>query len=477
MDNYSDKPQHECGVFGISSRMPNEAARQTFFGLFALQHRGQEAAGIAVSDGERMALHKGQGLVNQVFSEDVISQLEGKLAIGHTRYSTTGSSSLENVQPMQFNTKHGPVALAHNGNLVNAAELRKELLDQGMGLVSSTDTEVMLAMLARAKGAGFIKKISNCMPKWIGAYSIVILTLDGIFAARDPWGLRPLTIGSLSQGGYAVASETGALQVIGCHSIREVNPGEVIDLHNSALIVNQALPVKQPQAKCTFEHIYFSRPDSIWDGKVVHQVRRRLGEQVAKEFPIEADVVVPVPDSSIPAALGYAVESQIPYDIGLLKNRYIGRTFIQPSESSRKKGVDMKYSPIDQVLSGQRVILIDDSIVRGTTAKRLVKLIREAGAKEVHFCITCPPIIAPCFMGVDMSTPEELIASNFGIEEIKELLGADSLNYISLEGMMTAINSIEGYCNACFTGTYPFEVNQSNTKYQFESSKNTDGQC
>jgi amidophosphoribosyltransferase len=468
MNNFSDKPKDECGVFGISSINQDEAARQTFFGLFALQHRGQEATGIAVSDGKRMALHKGQGLVNQVFTEETISRLEGRLAIGHTRYSTTGSSSLENVQPMQFNTKHGPVALAHNGNLVNAGELREELLDQGMGLVSSSDTEVMLAMLARAEGAGFIEKVSNCMPRWIGAFSIVILTLDGLFAARDPWGLRPLTIGSLPQGGYAVASETGALQVIGCHSIREVKPGEVIDLHNSALIVNQAIQPHQQSAKCTFEHIYFSRPDSIWDGKVVHQVRRKLGRQNAKEFPIDADVVVPVPDSSIPAALGYAAESKIPFDIGLLKNRYIGRTFIQPSESSRKKGVDMKYSPIDKVLNGKRVVLIDDSIVRGTTAKRLVDLLRQAGAKEVHFCITCPPIIAPCFMGVDMSTYEELIAANYNISEIQELLGVDSLNYISLSGMMKAIGSVDGYCNACFTGKYPFDISGSITKDQFE---------
>lgn len=470
MSSLTDKPKHECGVFGISTQNGSEAASQTFFGLFALQHRGQEGAGIAVSDGERMALYKGQGLVNQVFSEEKIASLSGTLAIGHTRYSTTGSSSPENVQPLQINTKYGPVALAHNGNLINAAELRKSLLDEGIGLVSSTDTEVMLAMLARENGSSWMARISSAMQSWEGAYSIVVLTVDGVYAARDPWGLRPLTLGSLPAAGHAVASESGALQMIGCHSIREVKPGEVVALHNAALIINQALPPAAPQSKCTFEQIYFSRPDSIWDGKVVHKVRQALGRQLAREYPIQADVVVPVPDSSIPAALGYSVESGLPFDIGLLKNRYIARTFIQPSEISRKQGVTMKYSPIDAVLQGKRVLLIDDSIVRGTTSKRLVDMVKQAGACQIHLCITCPPIIAPCYMGVDMSTHEELIAYNYKVSEMAELLGADSLNYLSLDGMMQAIGETDGYCNACFTGRYPFEIKQPAWKNQFEGN-------
>jgi amidophosphoribosyltransferase len=470
MPSTSDKPKHECGVFGISTRNGYEAARHTFFGLFALQHRGQEGAGIAVSDGQRMAMHKGQGLVNQIFSEEQIAALPGNLAIGHNRYSTTGSSSLENVQPLQLNTKFGPIALAHNGNLINAPSLRSSLMDDGVGLVSSTDTEVMLAMLARAGGDEWMDRISETMAHWQGAYSIVILTVDGVYAARDPWGLRPLTVGTLPDGGHAVASESGALSMIGCTSIREIKPGEVVVLHESALIVNQALPPITPQAKCTFEHIYFSRPDSVWDGKVVHQVRQRLGAQLAAEYPIEADVIVPVPDSSIPAALGFAEASGINYDIGLLKNRYIARTFIEPSAPSRKKGVSMKYSPIDAVLEEKRVILIDDSIVRGTTSKRLVEMVKKAGAREVHLCITCPPIIAPCYMGVDMSTYEELIAHNYKVEEISRILGADSLNYLSLGGMMSAIGETSGYCNACYTGAYPFEINRPVTKNQFEGS-------
>lgn len=463
----SDKPKHECGVFGIDT--PNaEAARQAFFGIFALQHRGQESAGIGVSDGQQMRLHKDLGLVNQVFNEDAIKNLSGNLAIGHTRYSTTGSSTFRNAQPLQINTRYGPVAIAHNGNLINAAALRKELLEHGLGLSSSSDTEVMLMMLAGENGADWMERIANSMSRWQGAFSIVVLTIDGVFAARDPWGLRPLTVGSLPGGGHAAASETGALSVIGCRSIREVKPGEVIALRHEALIVKQALPSITPGAKCSFEHIYFSRPDSILDGKVVHEVRQNLGRQLAREVNIEADVVVPVPDSSIPSALSYAEESGIPYNVGLLKNRYIGRTFIEPSEDMRKQGVYMKYSPIESVLAGKRVVLVDDSIVRGTTSAHLIALVKNAGAKEVHFIITCPPIIAPCFMGVDMSTYQELIAHKMRVAEIAEKLNVNSLYFISLEGMMKAFGAEDGYCNACFTGNYPFQVETVIAKNQFE---------
>ena len=464
----SDKPRDECGVFGISTKH-QESARITFFGIFALQHRGQEAAGIAVSDGEKMHLHKGQGLVSQVFTEEKMATLTGHLSIGHTRYSTTGSSHLRNVQPMLLDTRYGPVAVAHNGNLVNAVELRNDLFEQGVGFVSSSDTEVILTMLAAAKGETWLDRIANTMPKWIGAYSLLILTIDGVYAARDPWGMRPLTIGRLPAGGYAVASETGALETIGCDSVREVKPGEVIALHNQALIVRQAIPPAERQARCTFEHIYFSRPDSIWDGKVVHDVRMRLGRKLFQEKNTEGDVVIPVPDSSIPATLGYSEESGIPYNVGLLKNRYIGRTFIQPSQEMRVQDIKLKFNPIPSVLDGKRVIVIDDSIVRGSTSRWLVDIIRRAGAKEVHFRVTCPPIKHPCFMGVDMPTYEEIIAHNKTIGEIEEFIQADSLYYISLEGMMEAVGADEGYCNACFTGDYPFEIRSGVNKLCLES--------
>ena len=465
--NYSDKPQHECGVFGITTIKP-DAARQAFFGVFSLQHRGQESAGIAASDGTQMKLHKDLGLVNQVFDEEIIGELHGNMAIGHNRYSTTGSPSINNAQPFQINTRYGPLAIAHNGNLVNAIELRNELLEDGIGLISSSDSEIMLMMLARDRGENWLDRIANCMTKWRGAFSIAVLTMDGVYAARDPWGLRPLTVGSHPDGGHAVASETGALAVIGCSAIREVKPGEIIALKHEALIVKQAMPAIEPQAKCSFEHIYFSRPDSIMDGKLVHDVRENLGRQLAKEVDIEADVVVPVPDSSIPAALAFAKESNIPYNIGLLKNRYIGRTFIQPSKEMREQGVNMKYSPITSVIEGKRVILVDDSIVRGTTSLHLINLVKNAGAKKVHLIITCPPIIAPCYMGVDMSTTEELIAYNHTIEETAYQINADSLHYISIEGMMKAFGAEGGYCNACFTREYPFDIKAASNKFEFE---------
>jgi amidophosphoribosyltransferase len=467
-DFNTDSPREECGVFGISTP-DQEAARPTYFGMFALQHRGQEAAGIAVMDGANVNLHKGLGLVSHIFTEENISNLQGHLAIGHTRYSTKGSSNLSNAQPMLVETQHGPVAVAHNGNLVNAAELRAELLGHGLGLTSSSDTEVIILMLAGADGGTWPDRIAACMPRWRGAYSLVILTRDGVYAVRDPWGLRPLTLGALPNGGHAVASETGALESIGCVAIREVKPGEIVALQSAALVVRQALSPVTPLSLCTFEHIYFSRPDSIWDGRVVHDVRQRLGRELARESPVEADTVIPVPDTSIPAALGYAEESGIPYKTGLIKNSYIGRTFIQPTQNMRDQDVYLKFNPLSSVLRDKRIIMIDDSIVRGTTARRLVSMLHEAGAKEVHLRITCPPIKHPCFMGVDMSSYEELVAHRLTIPEIRDQLGADSLHYLSLEGMMSAIRSSTGYCNACFTGDYPFPVQSKVNKHEFEA--------
>jgi amidophosphoribosyltransferase len=464
-----DSPKEECGVIGVFA--PNEdVARMAFFGLFALQHRGQEAAGIAVADGKTMSLHKNVGLVSQVFGPNTLDGLKGHYAIGHTRYSTTGSSLARNVQPFMIETIYGPLALGHNGNLVNSAELRQRLLKDGVGLSSSSDTEVMTMMLARAKDETWSERIRSCMKEWVGAYSLVILTRDCVYAARDPWGFRPLCVGLLPCGGYAAASETGALHTLGCEAIREVKPGEVVTLSDNALVVHQALQPCEPLARCVFENIYFARPDHVWDGQSVHHVRQRLGEELTREMNVEADVVVPVPDSSIPAAIGFSRLSGIPYNDGFVKNRFVGRTFIEPTDSLRKRGVAMKYNVINENVLDKRVIMIDDSIVRGNTTGPLIKMLRNAGAKEVHVAITCPPIKHPCFMGVDMGRHEDLIAHKRTVEEICSIVEADSLTYLSLEGMMRAVGRTEGYCQACFTGQYPIPVDMQTAKTGFETS-------
>ena len=468
-----DHPHDECGVVGIFA--PNEdVARMTFFGLYALQHRGQEASGIAVADGQSISMHKGIGMVSQVFTSNAVAELKGHYAIGHTRYSTTGASSLRNAQPFMIETIHGSLALAHNGNLVNSDELRNELMEQGVGFSSSSDTEVMTMMLARNGGGTWEERIRTAMKKWVGAYSVVILTRECVYAVRDPWGFRPLCIGLLPSGGHAVASETGALQTLGCEAIRDVKPGEVISLSNNALKVMQALPSVKPTAMCVFEHIYFSRPDQTWDGINVHHVRQRLGEELAREVadylhPRNADVVIPVPDSSIPAAIGFSRISGLPYNDGFIKNRYVGRTFIEPTDSLRKRGVALKFNVIRENVSGKRVVMIDDSIVRGNTTGPLIRLLKNAGATEVHVAITCPPIAHPCFMGVNMGKYEDLIAHNRSIEEIREHVCADSLYYLSVEGMMRAIQRSEGFCQACFTGQYPIQVDRLKVKTGFEA--------
>ncbi len=472
---FDDHPHEECGVIGIFA--PNEdVARMTFFGLYALQHRGQEAAGLAVADGNTISMHKGVGLVSQVFTPGTMSELRGHYAIGHTRYSTTGSSLLRNAQPFMIETIHGPLALAHNGNLVNSAQLRNELMQQGVGFSSTSDTEVMTMMLARNNGLTWEERIKTAMKKWIGAYSLVILTRDCVYAVRDPWGFRPLCIGLLPGGGHAVASETGALQTLGCEAIRDVKPGEVVALSNNALKVMQALPSVEPSAMCVFEHIYFARPDQTWDGINVHHVRQRLGEELAREISsgyeadkrMMADVVIPVPDSSIPAAIGFSHVSGIPYNDGFIKNRYVGRTFIEPTDSLRKRGVALKFNVIRENVLDKRVVMIDDSIVRGNTMGPLIKLLRNGGAKEVHVAITCPPISHPCFMGVDMGRHEDLIAHRRTVEEICQHVGADSLYYLTVDGMMRAVGREDGFCHACFTGQYPIPVDISNVKTGFE---------
>jgi amidophosphoribosyltransferase len=436
-------------------------ARSAFFGLYALQHRGQEAAGIAVSDGRAVRVHKGVGLVNQVFEPANLAPLVGGLAIGHTRYSTTGASSERNVQPYVVETIHGPLAVAHNGNLVNADQLRTKLLERGAGLQSSSDSEVLALMLAGADGPNWEERLAAVMPLWEGAFSLVILAATKIIAVRDPWGFRPLAVGRLPSGGHAVASETGALSTLGCETSREVEPGEMVVLHNEIARSIQAMAPRQSLARCTFEHIYFSRPDATWDGLLVHQARQKLGEELAREHPVEADVVIPVPDSSTPAAIGYANASGIPYNEGFVKNRYIGRTFIEPTDDLRRQGVALKFNTLPTNIDGLRVVVIDDSIVRGTTSGQLIRMIREAGATEVHVRITCPPVTNPCFFGVDMGSYEELIAHQLGVPEICEHIGADSLGFLSVPRMMKALGRDDGYCNACFTGDYPVPVQLS----------------
>ena len=463
----SDSPREECGVIGLSSTDTN-VAQQAFFGLFALQHRGQEAAGIAVADGAMARLHKDVGLVGQVFTPERLAPLTGSHAIGHTRYSTTGSPGARNAQPFLVETMYGPLALAHNGNLVNAAYLRAELLTRGFGLTATSDTEVMTLMLAAAKGDTWEDRLASLMPLWIGAYSLAVLVADTVLAARDPWGFRPLSVGRLPDGGHAVASETCALRTLGCTEIEEVRPGEIVVMSGAQIRRVQAVPPAAEQSRCTFEFIYFSRPDSEWDSMSVHHVRQMLGERLAVEHPAQADVVVPVPDSSIPAAIGYSRVSGIPYNDGLIKNRYIGRTFIEPTQEMRARRVAMKFNSLPGNLAGKRVVLIDDSLVRGTTAGPLVALLREAGASEVHVRITCPPIVNACHFGVDMGHDDDLIAAHKTVDEIRRHVGADSLEFLSVSAMMTALQRGSGYCNACFTGEYPVEITKRHSKSQFD---------
>lgn len=466
---WDESPKEECGVLGIYAPQ-EDVARLAFFGLTALQHRGQEAAGLAVSDGQTIRLHKDTGLVAQVFDPLTLSTIRGDFAIGHTRYSTTGSSSARNAQPFLIDTQYGPIALAHNGNLVNSAELRNYLMHKGIGLTSTSDTEVMTMLLACSKGDTWFERLKDAILHFVGAFSLVILTRDQVFAVRDPWGFHPLNVGMLPGGGHVAASEVGALQTLGCVAYREVQPGEIIALSNTAMTSFQALPPMEPTAFCTFEHIYFSRSDNIFNRQSVHAVRQHLGENLAKEAPVDADVVIPVPDSSIPAAIGYAVESGVPYNDGLIKNRYIGRTFIEPSDEQRKLGIALKFNVILENVLNKRVVLIDDSIVRGNTTGPLIQLLRSAGVKEVHVRITCPPIVHPCFMGVDMGTYDELIAHRYSVSQICEFIGADSLAYLSMKGMMEAIGQPDGYCNACFTGDYPLPLTNGATKMSFEQS-------
>ncbi len=459
MDN--NKPQDKCGVFGIYAAS-EQVARLTFFGLHALQHRGQESAGMATSDGHLAHIYKAMGLVNQAFNEENLSTLPGHLAIGHTRYSTTGASKLRNAQPLLIETLLGPLGIAHNGNLTNVPILRRELLQKGVGLTTSSDTEVIVQLLAGGQGDWFAR-LKTLLEQAEGAYALTILTRDALYGVRDPWGFRPLCIGDYKGKGFVLASESCALSTIGATLIDEVKPGEIVCIDQNGLHREQGASTKKVSL-CTFEHIYFARPDSLFQGKVIHQIRQQLGRMLAKEAPVDADIVISIPDSGTPAAIGYAQEIGLPFTEGLTKNRYIARTFIQPSDELRKNSVSLKFNPLSDNLRGKRVVVVDDSIVRGNTIGPLVRMIRDGGAVEVHVRVSSPPIKYPCFMGVDMAAQKELIAFSYSIEEICQHIGADSLAYLTTNSMMETIadfkdiNCVTGYCNACFTGDYPLNL-------------------
>jgi amidophosphoribosyltransferase len=452
-----DSMHEACGVVGIYAP-GNEVARQAYFALYALQHRGQESAGIAVSDGATIVCHREMGLISSIFDEQILSNLTGYIAVGHTRYSTTGSSIVVNAQPLLEHAPFGDVTLAHNGNLTNTDALRNEL-EAATVLQATSDSEVLAKAIVQAPGDDMLARIRSVMGRAEGAYSIVMSTEKALYAFRDPWGVRPLCYGRFPGGGYIFASESCALATVGAKYIREVDPGEVMWVDENGLHVDKAQQVK-PQALCMFEYIYFARPDSVLNNKSIYMARLEMGRQLAREHPVEADVVMAIPDSAVPGGIGYSQEAGLPYVEGLIKNRYIGRTFISPDQSMRARGVHLKFNPIVELLENQRVIVVDDSIVRGTTTPRIVKLLRDAGAREVHVRITSPPIIHPCYLGVDMATHEELIAANFTIDEIREKIGADSLGFLSKEGLLNAVARKRGQmCLGCLTGEYPETYN------------------
>jgi amidophosphoribosyltransferase len=459
--------QESCGVFGVYA--PGEdVARLTFFALFALQHRGQESAGIATSNGKRLQVCAELGLVSQVFTEDSLSQLSGDFAIGHNRYSTRGSNRITNVQPLVVGKGANTIAVAHNGNIVNAEHLYQELCEEGYTFRGSTDTEVLANLILSSPAKDWVDKIRYAMHRLQGAYSLTLLTNRSLYAVRDYLGVRPLCLGSIN-GGWVIASESCALDHIGAKFLREVEPGEIIVINENGL--KSFREESERKALCVFEYIYFARPDSVIDGRLLYPARQAMGEVLAEEHPVAADLVMGVPDSATAAAIGYSRASGIPLCQGLLKNRYVGRTFIEPDQRIRDLGVRLKFNPLPQMLDGQRLVVIDDSIVRGTTTPKVVKLLRRAGAKEVHMRICAPPIRYPCFFGVDMASRWELIAAQKTVEEVRDFIGADSLGYMSIEGLIKAIGlPKEMFCLACFTGDYPIPVQIEMDKLALESS-------
>ena len=460
----------ECGVFGAVG-IPH-AAEVTVLGLHALQHRGQESTGVVSCDetGE-FHVHKGIGLVSDVYRDSNLASLSGQFAIGHNRYSTAGGLTLENTQPLRVVYRGGALALAHNGNLTNARELRQGLEESGSIFQTTLDTEIFLHLVALSSTDVVEDALAEAVRQVAGAYSMVVLTRGSVIALRDPHGFRPLCLGRLGDG-YVVASETCALDLVGADFLREVEPGEMVTLDPQGMRSRQVLPPAQPLQHCVFEHIYFSRPDSRVFGVGVDSVRRRLGHQLAREHPADADVVIAVPDSSNSIALGYSEESGIRYELGLIRNHYVGRTFIQPHQAGRDFGVRVKFNPVREVLDGRRVVVVDDSIVRGTTSRKLIRLLRRAGAREVHFRVGSPPVTHPCFYGIDTPSRRELIGALKSVEEIREFLGVDSLGYLSLEGMMACEADSRRFCRACFTGQYPVPVDPTASKLSIEKLHN-----
>jgi amidophosphoribosyltransferase len=454
-----DKFKDECGVFGIFNH--EEAARLTYLGLYSLQHRGQESAGIVSTDDKRLTACRGMGHVNEIFGEAQLMKLPGRSSIGHVRYSTAGSVSLLEAQPFLVDGNRGQIALCHNGNLPYANEVRRELEIDGAIFSSTSDTELVLHKIARSKAPDLTSALMDVFQEVEGAYSMLFLTKDNMVAVRDPRGFRPLCLGKLD-GSYVIASETCAFDLIGATYLRDVEPGEILVINHEGAD-SYFLPREERPAHCIFEHVYFARPDSKVFGVSVNKSRHKMGRQLAVEHPANADIVVPVPDSGVAAAIGYASKSKLKFRFGLVRNHYVGRTFIEPKQSIRHFGVKIKLNPVRDLIEGKRVVLIDDSIVRGTTSKKIVQMVRSAGAKEVHVRISCPPTIAPCFFGVDTPTKEELIASNKTIAEIADFIGADSLGYLSLEGLLTACDDPKGerFCTACYTNNYPIMVTAS----------------
>lgn len=458
LEDLDDSPKDECGVFGVYA--PGEdVARLTYFGLFALQHRGQESAGIAVSNGSEVKWYKEMGLVTQVFDERVLTQLRGDIAIGHTRYSTTGSSILRNAQPLHCAWGDGTVAVAHNGNLINTEELRGELEAQGIGFDTTNDSEVIARMIATMQDLKLEDAVAHTMTRLRGAYSVVVLTEDTLIGFRDSHGVRPLCLGILDNKHYVLASETCALNTVGAQYVREVEPGEMIIIDHFGIRERQVLE-QERNATCLLEFIYFARPDSTLYGRGLHDARRRMGQELAQEHPVVgAHMVMPIPDTGTPAAIGFAEASGIPYGEGVVKNRYIGRTFIQPDQRMREAGVRMKLLPIREALTGKRIVMVDDTIVRGTTTGQIVKLLFDAGAAEVHVRITAPPVQWPCFYGIDMANQQDLVAARYSVEQIRQMIGATTLGYLSLSGVTRAIGiHKDKFCRACFDGKYPIEI-------------------
>ena len=464
----SDSPKEACGVVGVY--LPQEeAARVTFFGLHALQHRGQESAGIATVNGNGIEIRTAMGLITQAFDEKDVSKLPGHIGIGHTRYSTTGSSDICNAQPIRSVGPNVEVALGHNGNIVNAAALREELIEWGLHFDSTSDSEVIAHLLANSPGENWTDRLDHVMKRLRGAYSLVVLTNNAVLGIRDPLGGRPLSIGRLDNGGWMIASETCAFDQTGAEFVREVQPGEAVIIDANGLRTVYQRTLTRKPAPCIFEHIYIARPDSILDNKLVYNSRKLMGAELAKEHPVAADVVIGVPDGGTPAAVGYAEESGIPYGEGLVKNRYVGRTFIMPDQRLRDMGVRMKLNPLQELIEGKSLIVIDDSIVRGTTQRQVVQMLRRAGAKEVHLRIGSPPIQHPCYLGVDFPTRRELAAFDRAVEEVRQLVEADSLGYLSVEGLLRAVGTTEQQsCLACFSGESPIPVQLEMDKLAFE---------